>query len=215
MCVDNFYSDPDRIREFALAQEFVSSKSGEWPGVRTKDLNLIDEKFFNLFCDKLFSLFVNLKHTQIKYQIKTNFQIVSSMSPDPASPKNSGWIHVDQGTVFAGVIFLTPDIDLNCGTSIFKLVDKDKLDHSNTKVDFYKNKIDNQYDDRITKHRDAYVETIRFNNIYNRLVCFDSESSHGANSFYSSTELRLTQVFFVRKLVMDELSPISRHQQYL
>ena len=55
------------------------------------------------------------------------------------SPKNMGWVHYDENVIFAGVIFLTPKIDLNCGTSIFKLVDKEKLDLSNAKKDFYKN----------------------------------------------------------------------------
>jgi hypothetical protein len=126
-----------------------------------------------------------------------------------------GWVHYDENVIFAGVIFLTPKIDLNCGTSIFKIVDKEKLDLSNAKKDFYKNGIDSDYDNRIQSHRDAYIETIRFNNVYNRLIAFDSSCAHGVNSYYSDSDPRLTQVFFVTKIDTKTKPPILRQKKYL
>ena len=215
LCVDNFYSNPDEVRKFALSQEFRPPVNGNWPGLRTNGLHLIDRNFFDQFCNKLFSLFFDLETTDITYRVETNFQLISSLDSDPNSPKNTGWVHFDQDVVFAGVIFLTPEIDENCGTSIFKLVDPNKLDMSDSKINFYKHGIDDDYDRRITEHRQAYVETIRFNNFYNRLICFDSESAHGVNSFYSKSEPRLTQVFFVEELKSNVSSPILRHKRYL
>jgi hypothetical protein len=215
LCVDNFYSDPDRIREWALSLDFIDVEDKTSPGLRTQMLHLIDRDFFDEFCKKLFSIFFDLENTDIKYRVQTSFQLVESMSPDPNSPKNQGWVHFDTNTIFAGVIFLTPEIDLNCGTSIFKLVEPNKLDMSNAKIDFYRNGIDNDYDRRITEHRQAYIETIKFNNVYNRLICFDTECAHGVNSFYSTTEPRLTQVFFVEEINTDIPPPIVRHQKYL
>ena len=215
LCIDDFYSDPDKIREFALAQDYFTPAGGDYPGKRTRRLDDLDRNLFNQFCNKLLSVFFDLSKDSVNYEIDTSFQLIPSIDPDPMSPKNMGWVHYDENVIFAGVIFLNPKIDLNCGTSIFKLVDSTKLDLSNAKRDFYKSGIDADYDNCIQKHKSAYVETVRFNNVYNRLIAFDSSSAHGVNSYYSNTEPRLTQVFFVTKIDTKTPPPIMRQQQYL
>jgi hypothetical protein len=215
LCIDDFYSDPDKIREFAQRQEYFSPAGGDYPGKRTKRLDILDRNLFNQFCNKLLSVFFDLGSDTVNYEIDTSFQLIHSIDPNPMSPKNMGWVHYDENVVFAGVIFLTPEIDLNCGTSIFKLVDSTKLDSSNAKMDFYKNGIDLNYDNCIQQHRSAYVETIRFNNVYNRLIAFDSSCAHGVNSYYSDSNPRLTQVFFVTKIDTKTLPPIMRQKQFL
>ena len=215
LCIDDFYSDPDKIREFALKQNYFTPLEGNYPGKRTKHLDELDRNIFNQFCNKLLSVFFDLSTSSVNYEIDTSFQLIPSVDPNPMSPKNMGWVHYDENVVFAGVIFLTPEIDLNCGTSIFKLVDSTKLDLSNAKKDFYKNGIDSNYDNCIQQHNSAYVETIRFNNVYNRLIAFDSSSAHGVNSYYSNTDPRLTQVFFVTKVDTKTPPPIMRQKQYL
>jgi hypothetical protein len=215
LCIDDFYSNPDEVRKFALLQDFFAPADGTYPGKRTKHLEDLDRGFFNQFSNKLLSIFFDLSNSSVNYAIDTSFQLIPSVNPDPLSPKNLGWVHYDSDVVFAGVIFLTPHIDLNCGTSIFKLVDPTKLDQSTAKQDFYKNGVDSDYDNRIQTHKSAYVETIRFNNVYNRLIAFDSSSAHGVNSYYSNTDPRLTQVFFVTKLDSKTPSPIARQKYYL
>jgi len=215
LCIDDYYSDPDSVRALALKQEYSVPVEGNYPGKRTKRLDELDKNFFNQFCNKLLSVFFDLDSESVSYEIDTSFQLIPSVDPNPMSPKNMGWVHYDENVIFAGVIFLTPKIDLNCGTSIFKLVDKEKLDLSNAKKDFYKNGIDSDYDNRIQRHRDAYIETIRFNNVYNRLIAFDSSSAHGVNSYYSDSDLRLTQVFFVTKIGTNTKPPILRQKKYL
>ncbi len=215
LCIDDFYSNPDRVREFALKQDYYPAQEGNYPGKRTRDLDDIDKEFFEQFCAKLLSLFFDLNTTHVNYQITTSFQLIPSMDPDPDNPKNLGWVHYDDDVIFAGVIFLTPNIDLNCGTSIFKLVDPEKLDQTPAKVEFYKNGVDLNYNQQIVSHRNAYVETIRFNNVYNRLIAFDANCAHGVNSYYSNSEPRLTQVFFVKKIDSKTPSPVARHKKYL
>lgn len=215
ICVDEFYTEPNKIREFALAQSYYPCNQGTFPGLRTEDLQTLDNILYKKFCQKLFSLFFDLERTTVRYQVRTSFQLIKYMHVIHNSPKNLGWVHVDENVIFAGVIFLTPDIDLNCGTSIFKLIDKSKLDNSDAKQRFFKDHTDLNYEDRLQMHRSAYEETIRFNNIYNRMICFDAESAHGVNNYYSSKEPRLTQVFFVEKIEADVASPISRHKKYL
>ena len=52
LCVDDFYTNPDEVREFALSLEY-NGKEGNFPGMRTKELHLINEKFFGSFLFKI------------------------------------------------------------------------------------------------------------------------------------------------------------------
>mgnify|MGYP003345874215 CR=1 FL=1 len=69
------------------------------------------------------------------------------MSSDKNSPKNTGWIHQDNNAIFAGLVYLTPEIDPSCGTSMFKL--KKNLVHDlgdlSFREEFHKSGIDKNY----------------------------------------------------------------------
>ena len=43
ICIDNFFSNPDLIRKYALSLEYHRSKDGSWPGERSNTLNIINE----------------------------------------------------------------------------------------------------------------------------------------------------------------------------
>ena len=215
ICVDNFYSNPDAVREFALKQQFSPSE-GQWPGLRTDDLSLIDPVFFKEFAKKIFAVFTEPEKVD-KFFLRTSFQLIDKFDNDPLSPKNQGWIHIDKNCIFAGIIYLTPDAPLNTGTSIFKLVNESTIDHdSYCKQDFYSGKsIPKEYDQTLLTHNSSYIETIRFSNVYNRLICFDSSEPHGVQTFYTEKEPRLTQVFFVFELESSIEPPISRLKKFL
>ncbi len=214
-CVDDFYSNPDAVRDFALKQTFLPSE-GIWPGKRTRDLSEIDPKFHEQFAKKVFSLFLEDVNTVTRYDLKSSFQIVPTLDSNPNSPKNQGWIHFDDQTVFAGIIYLSPDALPENGTSIFKLTNESTLDHDSTcKQDFYTGKVSANYDETISRHNGSYQETIRFNNLYNRMICFDRSQPHGVRSFYTTGEPRLTQVFFLMNFETSTMPPILRHKKYL
>jgi hypothetical protein len=212
MCVDNFYENPDSIREFALSQPFYKAEDGAWPGKRTKELHEIDSKFFHDFCAKVFSIYYDFAFADIEWTISTNFQLIEPLSFDKNSLKNHGWIHVDESTVFAGIIYLNPTIDINCGTSLFKVIDEEKMKNNQTtaKSNYYKYGIDKNYESDILDHNQNFIETMRFNNIYNRLISFDGQTYHGANNFFTDKEPRLTQVFFVRSIKSKSKPPLQR-----
>ena len=216
LCIDDFYNDPDKVRSLALQQPYEAEPDSPYPGKRSPPIHIIDPKLFDTFCQKLFSIFFDLEHIhcEIKWFVKTSFQLIEPYDPIPKSIKNTGWIHFDDNTVFAGVIYLNPDANLDSGTSLYKLVDSSKLETEGIKLDFYQGKQYDDYEEKLDKHNSAYVETVRFNNVYNRMICFDRETAHGVRSFYSGIEPRLTQVFFVDEVKTDALSPLRRVRSF-
>jgi len=212
--VDNFYENPDLIREFALSLEYHRSDDGRWPGSRTSLISMLNRSFFNTFTNKLFSLFFDFNHNDLDWNIDTNFQKINKFSSDINDIKNSGWIHSDEG-LFSGIVYLNPDDCFYSGTSIYKLksgeVDncqqKTKYLHYTHSKEFDENeyKIEKEY------NNGKYVETIRIENVYNRLVIFEGGVHHGVPTFYSENdEPRLTQVFFVNNLSTSSDFPIIR-----
>lgn len=202
ICIDNFYKNPDKIREFALSQSYDNEENsdGRYPGKRTKPLNEIDEQMFNQFCKKLMAVFYEYT-TPVNWFVSTTFEIIKPYSDVRESIKNLGWIHQDPNSVFAGVIYLTPNADLSSGTSLFKLNDGETIedrDWVEIKKGLHFGNPVNNYDELFSDYRNKFTETARFSNIYNRLVMFDGGEYHAANCYYTGAEPRLTQGVFVK-----------------
>ena len=215
MCVDNFYSNPDLIREYALKQQFSNKDGGIYPGIRTKPIEEFDEQFFNLFCNKLFSIYYDFNVSNVSWKVSSSFQMINPYESKEISYKNIGWIHEDINCLFAGVIYLTPNINKNCGTSVFELKPNSIYDKLQDKrKEYYSDGTDDEYDISIQNNNGCFDETTRFNNLYNRLVSFDGKSYHGANNFYTESESRLTQVFFVYEINTKSLCPIDRMKKW-
>jgi len=213
--VDNFYENPDLVREYALSLSYQSSKTGKYPGSRTKLLSIQNERFSRIFSKKLFSLFFDYETTKLAWNVETTFQKINSFSEEEKNIKNSGWIHADDDTVFAGVVYLNPDPKPNWGTSIYTLkpneiddcLQKTKFLHYSNSPDF--NEIEHEKEKNFNNNK--FVESIRVENVYNRIIIFEGGVYHGVPSYYSNDdEPRLTQVFFVKNLNSSVFSPIIR-----
>jgi hypothetical protein len=207
--LDNFLDDPDKIREWALQQEYLPDEHGNWPGLRSKSISELNTPFFHLICRKVLSQFYDVPNTEeLSWEFNMKFQII---------PKeyDSGWVHSDEtGSQITGILYLSPNTNLNGGTSIYR--DKPNIvqpSYVNNpfKQDSYLNKISIQEAKKYKEEHNAqFEETIRVSNIYNRLICFDSQLRHAAQDFFGEgDESRLTLVFFVRKLFVNN-TPVSR-----
>lgn len=210
--IDNFYSDPDEVRDFALKQEFIKGDDGRWPGSRTLPLHELNPKLFNSFCQRLFGMFYDFNKSQVEWEVQTCFQMIERFSDDPLSPKNTGWVHVDGDVVFAGIVYLSKEIDKNAGTSLFRLKDPTNLSKLNDdcKAAYYRDGIDNDYDRTIQLHNACFEESARFYNFYNNMLLIPQNTWHGVNSYYTEGEPRLTQVFFVKSVTSDSGFPLGR-----
>ena len=198
--IENFYENPDAIREFALKQEYTychERKNVEYvyPGSRTKDIYDLDPELQSKIIQKLVSVFHNSEYDYMRWGISTNFQSVTKEYAE-------GVIHTDTNTIFAGVLFLSPNAPLDAGTSLYRkgpLFDEGKYKAALAlnEREFREGKIVMN-----TAHHDMFEEIVRVNNVYNTLIVYEGRHFHSANKFFGSNieNSRLTQVFFVNNI---------------
>jgi hypothetical protein len=169
--VDNFYTDPDAVRNFALAQNF--SVKGNFPGTRTASFLTQDVKDaieYNMqFAGKVTDWMDDSGYTG-------SFQL--------AVAQDRTWIHSDYNNMWAAVCYLTPDAPHTSGTGLFR--HKESGDHFKTSSDH------SGYD---------YTKWDLFDQIgnkYNRLVIYRGDMFHASLDYFGDTLYngRLFQTFF-------------------
>ena len=195
--VDDFFEDPDAIVEMATTYKYYPPETGNWPGVRTKQLHVIDERFFHYFGEKLHLIFHDV--TPEYWNMQTHFQKIQPFHKDQYDRKNRGWVHQDIDTFFGGIVYLTKDPSPNSGTSIYTVKNGYSLQYREEmkkKEDLYLGKdLDmDEYNEAFDSMREQYVETCSVENVYNRFVLFSNKTHHGVKTF--GTKERLTLNFF-------------------
>ena len=218
-CVDNFYSNPDKVREFALSLKYFKEENVIYPGERTEPIYLMDSDFFRLFSRKIFSLFFDLNFYDVRYSIQTAFQKIYKYecSENDFNEVNSGWVHDDDSTILAGVIYLNPSPNLDSGTSFYQSYRQEYSMRDTLKIrsDFYNHQglPSDEYASLKKIHHSQFYKVAEFNNVYNRMVAYDGTYLHRESSFVMDSEdFRLTQVFFVKDLEIPDKTqtPIMR-----
>lgn len=154
--VDNFYKNPDSVREFALSLDFTVS--GNYPGLRTEpcsnDGNYIEE---------MKTSFENILNKKITYfpleEYNTSFQYTTW--------KDTTWVHHDMMS-HAAVIYLHPNPLLDSGTSMYRHKGTGIMRHEEGLPDFNKESTSLEDWETVTEVK----------NIYNRAVVYDSQYYH-------------------------------------
>ena len=179
MLFDNFYGNPMDVRDYALSLPF--DVTGNYPGRRTKKM---DEPHFS----SAKTIFEDLLRKKINWwpeEYNTSFQYTTET--------DTTWVHHDP-TMWAAVLYLTPDAPLESGTAIYQ--------NKETKIFLYdKNKPETDYNSRgdILSDMSKWEPVITVSNIFNRLVMYRGEYYHrsmlpgfGQNKYNG----RLFQTFF-------------------
>ena len=232
-CFDDFYKDPDRVREWALGLEY--RKDGMYPGLRTQCLSQIYSDFYDISCRKFLSMFDDFDKpsTEVEWVITTYFQKIWRFSPDPDSIRNKGWIHTDGNVVLAGVVYLNPDPDPNAGTSIYTkrkdaiipewmIYEEGVPNKSKFIQDVLQSDVSSpldsikDYDKGLKENNDMYELTLEIKNKYNRMIAYDGDQWHGQSTYWMDNEdCRLTQVYFVEQLnCFNQKFPNVRCERY-
>jgi hypothetical protein len=177
--VDNFYSDPDAIREFALAQEYHQGGIGR---------GYIGRRTFQQF------LFPGLKeeferimgHKITKWQEHgMNGRFQYSMEGEPLV------YHCDSQK-WAAMIYLTPNAPYQSGTGTWAVKGTDIRHNSDPEIMQGFRAGSQNLDKTIFERVDDFA------NVYNRLVIFNAGSIHSASEYFGYTKenCRLWQMFF-------------------
>ena len=204
MVVDNFFEEPDAIRDFALRLPFKKSEDSTWPGKRTELLHDLYPEFFNGVMLKTAGLLFSEK-TSINYNARMSFQLIDK-------DYEKGWVHHDSPvSSITAIVYLTPGA--SSGTSLYLKNDITQCDDSiyaEQKIESFKT--NNINSDLRTKHNNQYSESISIKGLYNRMFLFESHTYHAAHEFFGDTPdtSRLTLVYFIDFTVPTSQLPVIR-----
>ena len=218
--VDDFFNDPEMIVDYGKSLRKEQAGYPAQPGLRSKSLWEINEHLARAIMLKIMSCYYDLEYTNLSWEMSDmRFQEVPRFSENKNDVRNKGWIHQDDefGDMFqlAGLIYLTPDIDPDSGTSLYnaksnnyhKIYSKDVLykDGSFDREEHTKSQI---------KQEENFEEKLRVQNIFNRLIAYDTSEWHRANSYYNGDgkDARLTLGFFVGKINPTPLKRIKNSE---
>ena len=195
--VDDFFEDPDAIVKMANELKYYPPDTGNWPGMRTKQLHVVEDRFFQYFGEKIMLLFHD--NTPEYWKLQSHFQKILPFHEDQYDKVNRGWIHQDLDTYFGGIVYLTKDPEPDTGTSIYKTTTGFAMQYaSELKLKERKYRGEEVDREEYCKAYDAahaqYKESVKIENVYNRFVMFNNKTHHGVQTF--GTKERLTLNFF-------------------
>jgi hypothetical protein len=175
--VENFYNNPDSIREHALAVPYIEGGLGRgflgrrsqnqylWPGLK--------ERFETIMGTTI--------HAWESHGMNGRFQMCYAGEPVVYHCDEQRW---------AGMIYLTPNAPFQTGTNL--LAHKETRVRSYWEPDFHKVFNHNHLDGT------PFEDVDKMGNVYNRLVIFDASSIHCAGGYFGTKpeNTRLWQMFF-------------------
>ena len=218
--VDNFFNDPETLVDYGKSLPKKPDPDGAWPGKRSNFLWEIDEILTKAILLKILSCYYDLDYMDIIWEYgELRFQEIPRFSENKNDIRNKGWIHQDVPgeAQLAGVIYLTPNIDPDSGTSLYNLKSNKYRDKNQVlKKELYKfDHFDREeYTKSYINHEKALFEKVRFQNIFNRLIMYDTSEWHRANSFYNGDgkDARLTLAFFIGGISEPPLKRIKNNE---
>lgn len=185
--IDDFYSNPVEVRDFALSQEF--NVKGNFPGNRTKSFITEDLRLYI--------------ESHMKEQHGSVIMNMDQDDPDNyngayqyTTQHDRSWIHGDE-TNWAGVLYLTPDAPLSGGTALYK--------HTATSQSSIPYLPDGSINNALlgeiyldSRDFTKWQQTAFIGNVFNRLVIYRADQFHTSVDYFGRdiNDGRLFQTFF-------------------
>ena len=182
LTIDNFYSNPMDVREFALRQEF--KVRGNYPGQRTE--SFLSDATKKTLRDILYPFAGEITNWGGEYTGSFQYTTASDRS----------WIHADSTTDWAAVCYLTPDAPLTAGTGIFRHKETgwSNFDYRNNDPEYLRQSPPGHDSQDYTK----WEMVDRIGNVFNRLILYRADNYHVSLDYFGKDmyDGRLFQVFF-------------------
>jgi len=183
LVIDNFFTDPDAIRDFALKQEFwpkqTNPNGGNWPGFRSDYISALDN---DIFLELMYGVHdaIGISRTASTYT-EAFFQFCTERDGD-------SWVHRDTlafEPTHVGLVYLTPNPPPNSGTILYENKDPNYV------------KGDPELD---SGDVNDYNVKLVLENHYNRLVVYSPDEFHKSDTYFGQDRYnsRLFVVFFMR-----------------
>ena len=171
--VENFYSDPYAVRDFALQQIYFPGEGAV--GHRTRKQFIFEgvkERFENIMQKKI------LDHTEEGHGffdggINGRFQTCHAGTP---------LVYHCDAQQFAGMVYLTPEAPPECGTSFFK--HKQEGVRHNSEIDWANDQGSRVFNHNTFLDKTPYELVDKIGNVFNRLVIFDGGLIHSASEYF-------------------------------
>ena len=173
--VDNFYTNPDEVRDFALNQVEYAEDLRWYKGLRSTTTYVAPGT------KEAFEYILGKKITKFDYGWTGCFQICRASDPQVYHYDLQKW---------AGMIYLTPNAPVESGTRLMRSKLNGTRHSSEPNVDMAFN--GNFYDGTKFDIADSA------GNIYNRLIIMDARCIHSAGPYFGATpeDGRLIHLFF-------------------
>lgn len=184
--IDDFYNNPEEVREFALAQDF--NVDGNYPGHRTRS-------FLSPSIKEHIEEHLSPVHGKILWPEEGEEEYTGAFQFTTAEDRS--WIHADGTNKWAGVLYLTIDAPVSGGTALYK-----HLPTGLTRVPtLHTGETDEALLDIIHDDGMDYTKwemTDRVANVFNRLVLYRGDYFHASLDYFGKdiNDGRLFQTFF-------------------
>lgn len=182
--VDNFYMDPDLVRNYAI-NNLTYLESGYHKGKRSDVpfiLNGTLEKFEQILGRPIY----NWNHPNYA---NGRFQYCTSTDPIV--------YHVDSQN-YAAMVYLTPDAPLQSGTATYRSIHTNKTKFDEPSGEDYEKTFKGVSSGLNFYDKTSFEIVDNIANVYNRLVLFDSKNIHAAVNYFGDTKdnSRFFHLFF-------------------
>lgn len=200
LILDNFLPYPNVVREWAIKQKFYDAKEftemyghhTDWPGKRTQHVVDLDKTYADVILTQVANL--ASRHFDINgVSIRSYFQLTTKEDGD-------SWVHQDNDTDLAAVLYLNPNAPVNSGTTLYKCNNVAKWESFMQSGEGYNtlktiNRVENK-----DLYEGLFSPIDVVGNVFNRLIIYPGIEYHKSNDYFGdSIETgRLTQVFFIK-----------------
>jgi len=170
--VDDFYSNPDQVRDYALKQPF--GVKGNYPGSRTAPW--LDQGLKATIAHIVSAAGGSVTDWMENSGYNGAFQICTAI--------DRTWIHADSYNTWAGVCYLTPNAPLSAGTALYR---------HKASGEYFKTTDNHEGNDYTKWDMVDYIA-----NKYNRLVLYRGNLFHASVDYFGDNfqNGRLFQTFF-------------------
>lgn len=178
--VDDFYKEPDKIREYALTLKYGENLK-YYKGLRSGN------RFLLPYVKEEFQRLLNAEIIDWLNQ-NANGLFQKTLKKDPL-------VYHSDGQDYAAAIYLTPNLPPSMGTSFWRHKQSGCRRPPNHNLE---NKVIDSsvvYNEKTILNQDAWELVDKVGSIYNRLVIWDAKMIHSASEYSEQVE-RLVQLFF-------------------